>query len=454
MRGQFFATFGLIGGTIVGAIAAPQSELKFKHNNTLWKTLDGKAPKIVGHRGEKAIMPEHTLGSWHLGIIEHADFVEPDVVLTKDFIPVCYHDLSIGVNTDVADHPEFAHLKRNLTFYDVGDGIVHITNDWLVSDFSLAELKTLRVKHVNVGPKSIRLPYFDQVFSIPTLVEFLELVANVTEKVGYPTGIIPELKHPKYHQDMAPDRPHFFEDLFLATLANNGYPLHGPWPRSIWIQNFDKKSAQYLASKTSIPLVQLQYANADALTYHGLDEIAKYAKAVGPWKQFLVSQTLDVLKYEGVVYNFDNRTLNSNDVTKIASNPELVKEYGGFIPPREYVREAHKRGLQVAGYTYYTSNQPSYRGCETPKGCFTTEDRRDELFYFFELGMDQLFCENNAEAVTLRQEYQDRLTGKHTLSVVDYKVTFGKRAVAEVEARAERVRELYGAGLGGRRFDH
>jgi glycerophosphoryl diester phosphodiesterase len=129
-----------------------------------------------------------------MAIWEHADYIEPDLVMTKDHVLVCYHDLSLKSNTDVASRAEFASRKRNVTIPD-NDGSgrnLDILNDWFIVDFTLAELKTLKLVVNPVGRLNMRLPWFDGMFSIPTFQEYLDLIQdcknslNVTIDISLP----------------------------------------------------------------------------------------------------------------------------------------------------------------------------------------------------------------------------------------------------------------------------
>lgn len=131
-------------------------------------------------------MPEHSLGSYHLASVLGADYVEPDLVLTKDAVIVCMHDPDLAATTDVADRPEFASKRRNLTAFMYGKNTT-IENNWFTIDFTLAELKKLRLKQRQVG---IRPSYFDQTFTVPTFQEYLDKIKEMSEKMGVKIGII------------------------------------------------------------------------------------------------------------------------------------------------------------------------------------------------------------------------------------------------------------------------
>ncbi|KXN66580.1 PLC-like phosphodiesterase [Conidiobolus coronatus NRRL 28638] len=395
---------------VVLLVQALSAELKIAHE-AKWPTLDGKPTLVFGHRGDKAVMPQHTIGSYHMAAIEGADFVEPDLVATKDGHLVCYHDLYIKEGTDVEKHPEFAHLKK--TFNDTLDGKpTVIENDWFISDFTLAELKTLKVRQKNTG---VRPLYFDKVFEIPTFEEYLTFMQDISYTLNKTLGLVPELKHPVYHQNLRPTESHWFEDKVLSTLKKFGYPINkedcdGCYSRvkdqktgnvtevdfpcgEVVLQNFDFDSLKYLRSKTDlIPLVMLNDDDPLLFTRKGLDEIAKYANWYSPWKEYAVV---------GVEAELADR--------KIKYDPAKIAELGGFIPKGDFVKECHKRNLRFVPYTFYDSREKSYRGCSIK--CYP-ENKREEFFYFFNMGADGLFCENTPEAIQLRTEYNDFLNAK------------------------------------------
>ncbi|MEL6688485.1 MAG: glycerophosphodiester phosphodiesterase family protein, partial [Pseudomonadota bacterium] len=149
-----------------------------------WNTLDGSAPLIIAHRGASGYLPEHTLAAYDLGIDMGADFIEADLVITKDGVLVARHDRYLSDSTNVADHPEFAGRKV------VKPG--HDGADWFVEDFTLAEIKTLRAKQVKAG----RPTEFDGLYEIPTFDEVLALVVRRSEETGRRIGIYPETKQP------------------------------------------------------------------------------------------------------------------------------------------------------------------------------------------------------------------------------------------------------------------
>ncbi|MBY8852218.1 glycerophosphodiester phosphodiesterase, partial [Saccharothrix sp. MB29] len=154
-----------------------------------------KGPLVIGHRGASGYRPEHTLAAYELAARMGADYVEPDLVVTKDGKLVARHENEIGGTTDVAAHPEFAARKTT----KVVDG-VPITG-WFTEDFTLAELKTLRaVERIpDVRPRNT---LYDGRFEIPTFEEVVELSRRLSRELGRDIGLYPETKHPTYFQDI------------------------------------------------------------------------------------------------------------------------------------------------------------------------------------------------------------------------------------------------------------
>jgi glycerophosphoryl diester phosphodiesterase len=403
-------------------LAAPAS--KAKDQLVKWPTLDGKPPRLIGHRGERAFsIPEHSIPAYHMGIWEHADYVEPDLVLTKDGQLVIYHDLFIKAGTDVADHPEFADRMRPLTIVpdpDGNAGNLTIRNDWFIADFTLAELKTLKLRTMGGGPanKNMRNRYFDNLFELPTFQEYLDLVHNDSAKIGRKVGVIPELKHPEWHNALYPDQPHYFENKVIDALVANGYPARGKGEDCytanaergpVYLQSFERGAAEYIHSKTDYCIVQLIYGNIDLLTPKGLDEVAKYATAISPWKESYTVGNEAIFQYElGISID--------------AALQKRIDENGGLIPPHKLNKAIKKRGLQQTPYTFYSSFENGWLWCNRAEGCPDVQDRRKELYYFFSLGHEGLFVENVAEAVSIRQQFAGYLNPEANAgpSIVNY----------------------------------
>ena len=151
---------------------------------TTFLTLSGKLPLVIAHRGASGVLPEHTLPAYTRAIEMGADFIEPDLVITKDGHLVARHDRYLSGSTDVSDKPEFANRKRT----DPN----HKGEDWFIEDFTLAEIKTLRARQ----PRAGRSKEFDGQYAVPTFDEILELLTEARKTTGRDIGIYPETKQP------------------------------------------------------------------------------------------------------------------------------------------------------------------------------------------------------------------------------------------------------------------
>ncbi|KAI9296926.1 PLC-like phosphodiesterase [Neoconidiobolus thromboides FSU 785] len=399
----------LLAASLVSSFIVDQPNVK-------WPTYDTTPVKFFGHRGIKAQQPEHTVGSYWLAAINGDDYIEPDLVLTKDGVPVCYHDLYIRDGTDVEQHPEFAHLRRNYTGMLDGHNTT-ISNEFFISDFTLAELRKLRVVQKKTG---VRPQFYNQLFRIPTFQEFIDNANLLAYKLGYPINIVPELKHSNYHANLYPNIPHYFENKALDILKQNGYPLKASDPSNciakietkvpkvpgkcaekeqkpvkcgkVAIQSFDFETIKYLNTKVDkklVDLVMLVDDDVELYTYKKLDEISQHATWFSPWKEFI---------YVGVENELKGRNVTYDQVK--------VEKLGGIVPGKQIISECHKRGLRVVLYTFYDSRETSYRGCSVK--C-EPENARDEYRFYFDLGVDGLFVENANEAIQMRTEYSTEL---------------------------------------------
>ncbi len=237
-----------------------------------YPTRDGRPPIVIAHRGASGYRPEHTLAAYRLAIAMGADFIEPDLVITRDGVLVARHDIYLSDTTDVADHPEFADRRRR-----VGD-----REDWYVSDFTYAELKRLRARQAFPD----RDHSFDGHEAIPRLEDILTLLREA-ERKGRIVGMYPEIKQ----------RPFFLTQgldpvpVFAETLKKAGFTD----PARLYLQAFEPETLQALGELLAAPLVQL----VDALPVAGepgrfrpsvtLDEAAVHAQVVGPSLRLLLS---------------------------------------------------------------------------------------------------------------------------------------------------------------------
>lgn len=244
-------------------------------------------PLILGHRGASALRPEHTLASYAKAIADGADYVEPDLVSTKDGVLVARHEVNLTETTDVALHAEFASRRTIKTI----DGETHL--GWYVDDFTLAELKTLRaIERIPLDrPGSAR---YDGMFQVLTFEEIIDFVAAESATVGRLIGLVPELKNSTYFARSGLP----LEDRFIATLAAHKYTRRAP----VEIQSFEIANLRYVREKlghrANLRLMQLVGGGAvrpadvaaaeGTLTYAqmctpaGMRDIAQYADVVAP----------------------------------------------------------------------------------------------------------------------------------------------------------------------------
>lgn len=323
-------------------------------------TLDGKPPIIIAHRGASGERPEHTLASYTLAIEQGADFIEPDLVLTKDDVLVARHENDISDTTDVADHPEFAGRRATKTI----DG--HKVTGWFTEDFTLAELKTLRARE--------RLPRLrgtahDDEYDIPTFEEILELLARVNKGRDHVVGVYPETKHPSYFASIG--LPH--EGPMLALLDRFGY--HGR-SAPVFIQSFEVGNLKALRAKSDLPLIQLMDGEggpaddatmtyADMATPTGLQAVARYADGIGPNKMMIIPRTM----------------------------------VGNLGEPTSLVADAHVAGLKVHPWTFRRENYflpLADKGGINPAG---HGDLASEIRAYLATGIDGFFSDNPREAV-------------------------------------------------------
>ncbi|MFZ5725205.1 MAG: glycerophosphodiester phosphodiesterase [Pseudomonadota bacterium] len=326
-------------------------------------TLDGKPPIIIAHRGASGERPEHTLASYRLAIEQGADFIEPDLVLTRDGVLVARHENEISETTDVAGRPEFADRKATKMI----DG-KEVTG-WFTEDFTLAELKTLRAKE---RLPQLRGTAFDGRFEVPTFEEILTLLAEANRGRSVPVGVYPETKHPSYFASIG--LPH--DAPLLALLDRFGYRGRSA---PVFIQSFEVGNLMDLRAKSDLPLIQLVDASggpadrpdtsyAAMTSPAGLRMIAAYADGIGPNKTMIIPR--------GAL--------------------------GSLGEPTNLVRDAHAAGLKVHPWTFRRENYflpLGNKGGVNPAG---HGDLGGEIEAYLATGIDGLFSDNVREAVAAR----------------------------------------------------
>lgn len=325
----------------------------------------GAEPILIAHRGASAQRPEHTLAAYALAIDEGADFIEPDLVSTRDGVLVARHENEISTTTDVADHPEFAARRTTKMI----DGIS--VTGWFTEDFTLAELKQLRARErlPKIRPANAA---FDGAESIPTFTEILELLKRRNAADGRHVGVYPETKHPSYFRAIGLP----LEDALLSELGRFGYRSADD---PVFIQSFEVDNLRALRGRTKLRLIQLMAAEggpADrkSISYGemakpaGLARIARYADGIGVEKTMLIPRD----------------------------------QQGWQQPPTALVRDAHAAGLLVHVWTFRPENiflPANFRskGVDGARG-----DAVGEIREFLNTGIDGFFTDSVPDGVKAR----------------------------------------------------
>lgn len=334
--------------------------------------LDLCHPLVIAHRGASGYIPEHTLGAYALAATMGSDYLEPDVVMTKDGQIIARHDNELGLTTDVPQHPKFKSRYRTQNV----DG--RNVSGWFTEDFTLAEIKTLRAieRIPNIRPGNARM---DTAFNVPTMQEIIDLTKGLEISLHRPIGIYPEIKHGTHFQrlGLAMEKP------LVDLLHNNGY--RGP-EAHIYIQSFEVNNLKELKNLTDLRLIQLfagnsnlqpfdQFVAGTTLTYgqmaspDGLREIATYAYAVGPEKGYIIPRDAD------------------NNLGAVTS----------------YVQDAHAAGLKVHPYTFRSENVflPVGFQSDDPSPA-AIGDADGELRAFLAAGIDGFFTDQPDDLVRVR----------------------------------------------------
>ncbi|RQW28569.1 glycerophosphodiester phosphodiesterase [Rhodobacteraceae bacterium CH30] len=354
-----------------------------------YPTLSGKAPLVIAHRGASGYLPEHTLEAYARAVELGADYIEPDLVSTKDGVLIARHEPNLKDSTDVASRPEFAERKKKWLV----DGVEE--EGWFAPDFTLAEIKTLRA----VQQRADRPQEFNGQFSIPTFEEILVLREKLSKQAGREVGIYPETKHPSWHaaQQLA------LEPALLASLKKHGLNRKNA---PVFIQSFETANLKALRKQTPVKLVFLLDGNdvtvdgkmeagrpydfvlsGDARTFAdltkpaALKEIRRFADGIGPWKPYIMAS-------EGMA---DKKTGLAADVNgdKVVDMQDRT-----LLEPGTLVRDAHKAGLFVHAYTF--RNEPKYLAANF------MNDPQEEYKAYYALGVDGVFSDFADTAVKAR----------------------------------------------------
>src|SRR4051812_8427697 len=283
-----------------------------------------RAPLVIGHRGAAGWRPEHTAAAYTYGAQTGADWIEPDLVPTRDPVLVVRHENEISQTTDVAAPPEFADRRTTKTV----DGTA--VTGWFTEDFTLAELKTLRAveRLPSVRPHNA---IYNGLFQIPTFQEVIDLAREEGRRVGRTVGVYPETKHPTYFRGIGLE----LEPLVARVLKRNGLAGRNA---AAFLQSFEPTSIRKLRGLVETPAVVLLDAVgqpfdfktsgdprtwADLATPAGLDYLKAFADGVGATKNLVIARDAA----------------------------------GNLLQPTSLIADAHARGLKVHSWTFRNENQ-------------------------------------------------------------------------------------------------
>ncbi|WP_226346090.1 glycerophosphodiester phosphodiesterase [Agilicoccus flavus] len=368
----------LLGATVVPASALAADAGADRSPTARAERTRMPAPLVVAHRGASGYRPEHTIAAYELAVAQGADYIEPDLVLTKDGVLVDRHEPEISGTTDVATRPEFAARKTTKNL----DGTP--TTGWFTEDFTLAELRTLRAKE--------RLPkvrqqntIYDGLWRVPTFEEVLATRERLQKQHSRPIGIIPEIKHSTYFHSQGLDP----EKEFLRLVREYGLNRrHAP----LWLQSFEltnlktirrmgyRANSTFLAWTGSGPLDGPfdMIAKGDKRTYAEyltpaeLSKIARFADGIGPEKFFVIPKKPD----------------------------------GRLGAPTSLVADAHRAGLKVIPWTFRNENQFMAKDFHNGTDPDDYGKAVEEIVVYLRTGIDGVFTDNPDTGVVAREAFR------------------------------------------------
>ena len=374
-----------LGRHITACSASLLPVVCFAQPATISSTLDGAPPLIIGHRGLPGLYPEEVIAGYQAAISGGTDALELDLQSSSDGVLFACHNVYLSDTTDVAKHPEFASRRKTRMVDGVATG-----PDWYISDFTAAELKTLRVRQ----PIATRSKQYDGLYPMATFQEIVDLAKRaMAAHSGRRIHVYPETKNPLYQRQLG--RP--LEEKLLAMLTKEGWNTPDA---PVFVQSFDPASLKlmrklglktkvvqlidgtdidyrsgaitYTSPDTAKPFSWLQAGDprtfAAMVTAAGLAEIKTYADGIGPWKPY-------ILPARGV---------------DAAGNPVTALAEASNMPPTSLIADAHNAGLFVHAYTFRDESQHLTRTYH--------RDPKAEYHAYFSLGVDGVFTDFSTTA--------------------------------------------------------
>lgn len=355
--------------------APPEGKVSASSGNPGYREKKMADPLVIAHRGASGYRPEHTLAAYDLSVEQGADYIEPDLVMTKDGVLVDRHEPEIGGTTDVADHPEFADRR---TTKDLDGKAV---TGWFVDDFTLAELKTLRAKE-RLGDMRPESASYDGQFEVPTFEEVLAKREELSRSTGRVIGIFPEIKHSTYLHAEG-----FDPEAEVARLAKKYHLNHAKAP--IWVQSFEltalkdlrdehgwKGKSAFLTTVNGGPydLQEQGTTYAELTTASSMQDLSQWIDGFGPEKNAVIAREAD----------------------------------GSLGEPTTFVEDAHAAGLKVTPWTFRAENTFLPTDYRTGSDPAAQGRMADEVTKFYEVGVDGVFCDQPDICVEAREAFLDR----------------------------------------------
>ncbi|XP_057722518.1 glycerophosphodiester phosphodiesterase GDPD6 isoform X1 [Arachis stenosperma] len=338
---------------VIGCTARPIYPLPSQDDYRIRQPLQTFRPYNIAHRGANGVIPEETRPAYLKAIEDGADFIETDILSSKDGVLICFHDVTLDNTTDIAKYKKFENRKRT---YEV-EGVNR--TGFFTVDFTIEELKSLRVNQ----RYSFRDKQYNGKFGIITFEEFISIALDADRVVG----IYPEIKNPVFiNQHVKWPNGKRFEDIFVKTLQKYGYKgsyLSKDWLKQpVFIQSFAPTSLVYISNQTDLPKVFLiddvtvstqdtnqSYWEITSDKY--LNYIKNYVVGIGPWKDTIVP---------------------------------VAKNY--LEEPSDLVARAHAHNLQVHPYTYRNENQFLHFN-------FSQDPYKEYDYWINKIGVDGLFTD-------------------------------------------------------------